>query len=165
MDDFLNSRTRSSRSAREVFNGIMEQRSIWICEDLDCVLAGRTSAKLNCPWLIQFLIDAKLCSAEIEALKRAVEYHGWTTIPIHAFEGLLGAQWEFDRNHGGAASYQPNDEIDRMRAAIALDYADFFITEGGIADLCRRSRVEEFSDTRVLSVRNPEKILHELSAC
>jgi len=114
---------------------------------------------LNCPWLIEFLVSANLSPAEIQALKRAVQYHGWAKISIHAFEIFLGVKWEYDFIRGGAAPYEPNDEIDRKRAAIALNHADLFITEGGIADLCRRAKVNDFSPTVVLSVKNPEKIL------
>jgi hypothetical protein len=114
---------------------------------------------LNCPWLVEFLASAYLRPAEIETLKTAVLHHGWARIPIHSFNILLGARWEYDSIRGGTSSYEPNDEIDRMRAAVALSHADLFLTEGGLADLCRRAKVMEFGPTRVLSVRNPDEIL------
>jgi len=160
MTRFVRSPELEAMSEQELFHAAAAQRTGWICGDLDCLLAGRaTENSLRCPWLIEFLVAANLSPAEIEALKRAVQYHGWANIPIHAFEILLGTKWEYDSIRGGAASYEPNDEIDRMRAAIALNHADLFITEGDLANLCQKAKVSEFSPTRVLSVRNPEKIL------
>ena len=88
-----------------------------------------------------------------------MQYHGWAKIPIHAFDILLGAKWEYDSIRGGAASYKPNDEIDRKRAAVALNHANLFITEGDMANLCQKAKVSSFCHTVVLSVRNPEKVL------
>jgi hypothetical protein len=110
-------------------------------------------------WLIEFLVSANLSPAEIEALKRAVQHHGWAKIPIHAFEILLGAKWEYDDIRGGVAPYAPNDEIDRKRGAIALSHADVFITEGDMANLCKKAKASNFSKTIVHSVRNPKEIL------
>src|SRR5438067_8895206 len=39
------------------------------------------------------VISENISPAEIEALKRAIQYHGWEKIPIHAFDILLGARW------------------------------------------------------------------------
>jgi hypothetical protein len=72
---------------------------------------------------------------------------------------LVGAQWEYDAIRGGAAPYAPNDEIDRKRAAMALSYADVFITEGGLASLCQKASIKNISKTVMLSVRNPKEIL------
>ncbi len=160
MNAFVPSANVEQMTEQELFHAVAAQRSCWIYSDLDCLHAGRIMGNsLNCPWPIQFLVSANLSPAEIEALKRAVQNHGWAKIPIHAFEILLGARWEYDSIRGGAASYEPNDEIDRKRASIALSYADVFITEGGIADLCRRAKVNDFCRTLVLSVRNPGKVL------
>lgn len=157
---FVRSPNLEAMSERELFHAVAAQRSGWICSDLDCLLAGRaTETSLNCPWLIEFLVSENISPAEIEALKRAVLYHGWAKIPIHAFEILLGAKWEYDSIRGGAASYEPNDEIDRKRAAVALNHADLFITEGDMANLCQKAKVSSFSPTLVLSVRNPERVL------
>jgi hypothetical protein len=160
MSRFVPSPEVEQMTERELFHRVAQQRSLWIHEDLDSLLAGRIEDRfLNCSGLIQFLISESPSPAEVEALKVAILHHAWAKIPIHAFEILLGARWEFDSCRGGAAAYEPNDEIDRMRAAMALNHADLFITEGGIADLCRRAKTEQFSATRVLSVRNPEGIL------
>jgi len=160
MNNFAISPNVETMSERELFHKIAAQRSAWICSDLDWLLAGRVDeSSLNCPWLIEFLVSKAVSPAETEALKRAVQYHGWAKIPIHAFEILLGAKWEYDLIRGGAASYQPNDEIDRKRAAIALNHADLFITEGDMANLCQKAKVNEFCPTLVLSVRYPEKVL------
>jgi hypothetical protein len=40
-----------------------------------------------------------------------------------------------------------------------LNYADLFITEGGMADLCRRAKISDYSSTIVVSVRDPKNIL------
>ena len=160
MNSFVRSPNLEAMSERSLFHVVAAQRSRRVCSDLDCLLAGRvTESSLNCPWLIEFLVSANLSPAEIEALKRAVQYHGWAKIPIHAFEILLGTKWEYDSIRGGAAPYEANDEIDRKRAAIALNHADLFITEGDMANLCQKAKVNEFCPTLVLSVRNPEKVL------
>ena len=163
MKSFVRSPRIEGTTIRELFHAVAEQRSVWLCKDLDCLLEGqKNEARLNYPWLIKFLIASNLSSAEINALKLAVLHHGWAKIPIHTFNILLGAKWEYDSIRGGASSYEPNDEIDRMRAATALSYADYFITEGGLADLCRRANVGEFCSTVVLSVRKPQKVLEAL---
>jgi hypothetical protein len=160
MNTFVPSPNAAQMTERALFHGIAEQRSLWVYKDLDSLVDNRIEEKsLNCLGLIQFLISEKLSPAEIEALKRAVLHHGWAEIPIHAFEILLAARWEFDSNNGGGAAYNPNDEIDRKRAAIALNHSDLFITEGAMADLCRRAKIDEFCPTLVLSVRNPIKVL------
>src|SRR6185503_2580768 len=144
MNKFVRSSDFGASTERELFHSIAAQRSIWICNDLDCLLAGQiTDNSLKCPGLVDFLIAANVNPAEIKALKHAIEYHGWAKIPIHAFEILLGAKWEYDSIRGGSAPYQPNDEIDRKRAAIALNHADIFITEGNLADLCQKAKVSE----------------------
>jgi hypothetical protein len=51
-----------------------------------------------------------------------------------------------------------------MRAAIALNHADLFVTEGDLANLCQRAKVNEFCPTLVLSVRNPEEVLEAVRA-
>jgi hypothetical protein len=161
MNAFVQSPEAEQMEERDLFHIVAAQRSGWICNDLDCLLAGGriTESSFKCSVLIEYLISANLKPAEIEALKRAVQHHGWIKIPIHAFEALLGAKWEYDSIRGGAAAYEPNDEIDRMRAAIALDHSDIFITEGDLANLCHKAKLNEFSPTLVLSVRNPEEIL------
>lgn len=165
MNNFVRSSNLEAMSERELFHAVAAQRSVWICSDLDRLLSGQVVGKsLNCPWLIEFLISANLSPAEIESLKRAVQHHGWAKIPIHAFEILLGAKWEYDSIRGGSASYEPNDEIDRKRAAIALNHTDVFITEGDVANLCQKTKVNEFCQTVVLSVRNPKKILETIQS-
>jgi hypothetical protein len=163
MTERMNASVRSAdiekMTVQEIATIAAAQRSSWICSDLDRLLAGQTAeTSFKCSWLIEFLISANLSPAEIESLKRAVQFE-WAKIPIHAWEILVGAKWEYDDIRGGAASYAPNDEIDRKRAAIALSHADVFITEGDMANLCQRAKTSDFSKTVVLSVRNPEKIL------
>ncbi len=163
MKGFVRSPKVEAMSMRELFHAVAAQRSIRLCNDLDWLLAGQIAeGSLNYPWFIEFLIAAKASPAEIEALKRAVHCHGWARIPIHAFGILVGAKWEYDSIRGGSAKYEPNDEIDRMRAAIALSYADIFVTEGDMANLCRRAKVNDFTPTVVISVRDPERILDSI---
>ena len=159
MNGFVRSSNLEAMSERELFHTVAKQRSIRIYNDLDCLLAGQVNGSLMLPWLIEFLISENISPAEIEALKRAIQYHGWEKIPIHVFDILLGARWEYDSIRGGTAAYEPNDEIDRKRAAIALNHADLFITEGGIADLCRRAKVNDYCPTLVVSVRDPQRVL------
>ena len=164
MNDRMNGFARSANiegmSERELFHAVAQQRSGWLCKDLDALLGGQVhNDSLSFAWLVEFLISENLSPAEVEALKRVVQHHGWAKIPIHALEILLGAKWEFDSIRGGAAEYNPNDEIDRKRAAMAINYADLFLTEGDMANLCKKAKVQDLSPTLVLSVREPEKIL------
>lgn len=161
MKGFVRSAKVERMSIRELLHSVAAQRSVWLCNDLDCLLEGRIAeVSLNYRWLI----DSNLSPAEIMALRRAAQHHGWAKIPIHAFEMLVGAKWEYDSIRGGSAKYEPNDEIDRKRAAIALSHADVFITEGNMASLCQKAKVNEFSPTVVLSVRDPEDILETVRA-
>jgi hypothetical protein len=147
-------------SKSQLFRAISAQRSMRIYNDLEFLLVGEVnSASIMHPWLIQYLKSENVSPAEIEALRRAIKYHGWATIHIHALDMLLGTQWEYDSLRGGVARYEANDEIDRKRAAMALNHADLFITEGGMADLCRRARMSDYSPTNVVSVRDPKNTL------
>lgn len=168
MNTFVQSPEVKQLGERDLFHVVAAQRSRWICNGLDCLLAGRiVESSFKCSVLIEFLISANLSPAEIEALKRAVQHDGWIKIPIHAFEILLGAKWEYDSVQAGLANrnpakYDPNDEIDRSRAAIALNHADLFITEADLASLCQKAKVNRYCPTLVLSVKNPKKILEKI---
>ncbi len=163
MNGFVRSQNLELMTERELLRVVAAQRSIRICDDLSSLLAGRANEEsLNCRWLIEFLVSANLAPAEIEDLKRAIYDHEWANIPIHAFDILLSAKWEYDDIRGGSAAYHPNDEIDRKRAATALSHADLFITEGDMANLCQKANVNEFCQTLVLSVRDPEKVLETI---
>src|SRR5208282_4890134 len=165
MKGFVRSPKVEAMSVRELFHAVAAQRSGWLLSDLDRLLESRIAeGSLNYPWLIEFLISMKVSPAEIEALKRVVQHHGWAKIPIHAFEILVGAKWEYDSIHGGSAKYALNDEVDRKRAAIALSYAGVFVTEGDLANLCRKAGVKEFCPTVVLSVRDPQKVRKTIRA-
>lgn len=158
--DFARHPSLETMSERELFHSVAAQRSSWICGDLDRLIANQSEqSAFKCSWLIEFLLSEKINRSEIEALKRAVQHHEWAKIPLHAYEILLGAKWEYDSIRNGAAPYSPNDETDRKRGAIALSYSDVFITEGDMANLCKKAKVSNFSPTIVLSVRSPEKIL------
>jgi hypothetical protein len=160
MNNFVESPNLKTMSKRQLFRAISAQRSMRIYNDLDFLVAGEVnSASIMHPWLLQYLKSQNISPAEIEALRRAIKYHGWARIQIHALDILLGTQWEYDSLRGGAARYEANDEIDRKRAAMALNYADLFITEGGMADLCRRAKISDYSSTIVVSVRDPKNIL------
>src|ERR1035437_8569042 len=66
MNNFVRSSNLEAMSERELFHAVAAQRSVWICSDLDRLLSGQFVGKsLNCPWLIEFLISAKLSPAEI----------------------------------------------------------------------------------------------------
>jgi hypothetical protein len=160
MDSFVDSPNLRKMSKSQLFRAVSAQRSMRIYGDLEFLLNGDiNSPSIMHPWLVQYLKSQNISPAEIEALGRAIKYHGWATIQIHALDMLLGTQWEYDSLRGGAARYEANDEIDRKRAAMALNYADLFITEGGMTDLCRRAKINDYSTTIVVSVRDPENIL------
>jgi hypothetical protein len=70
MNDFNPLPNENQMTERGLFHSIAEQRSLWICEDLDCLLAGQGKERsFNFQGLIQFLISENLSPAEIEALE------------------------------------------------------------------------------------------------
>jgi hypothetical protein len=110
--------------------------------------------------LMGFLVRRGLTVAEAEDLREHVRYHRWEAIPVNAYDLLIGSVWSDDLNHD-RRKYRPNDDIDRWRAVVALRYARLFVTDGPMADLCRRARVSEYSDTIVVSVKERQR-LHDL---
>lgn len=96
MEGFERSPKVEAMSARGLFHAVAAQRSGWLLRDLDHMLECPTAEdSFNYPWLSKFLISMRVSPAEIVALKRAVQHHGWAKIPIHAFEILVGAKWEY----------------------------------------------------------------------
>ena len=111
------------------------------------------------PWLMSGLITLGLTLAEAWQLGEAVRLHRWEAIPVNYFDLLLGSRWEHDSMHGQRPNYEPNDEIDRRRAAVALGHSDLFITDSYTADLCRRSKVADYAPTIVFSTKQADAIL------
>jgi len=85
---------------------------------------------------------------------------GLEVIFVNFFDLILGARWEHDRLHRQRPNYDPNDEIDRWRAAVALGHSDLFITDQYMADLCRRAKVSDYTEIAVFSTQQTDGILH-----
>jgi hypothetical protein len=119
-------------------------------------------AAYEIPWLITSLARRGLTVSESRGLIAKIENREWERIPEFQFHLLLGARWDHDALHGQRPKYRPNDEFDRWRTVVALVHSDFFITDGYIADLCRRADTDRYSSTVVLSVQQADVILGAL---
>jgi hypothetical protein len=97
--------------------------------------------------------------AEAQLLCEAVRHHRWEAIFVNFFDLILGSRWDHDSVQGQRPRYNPNDEIDRWRAAVALGHSDLFITDSYIADLCRRAGVSDYTPTVIFSTKQAEEIL------
>ena len=103
MSTFVQSAEVETMSEQELFHVVAAKRSHWVCDDLDYLLAGQlTNSSVNHPGLldIDYFTAAHLSPAEIVALKRAVQHHGWAKIHIHALEIRL----YFPRSNGHSRS-------------------------------------------------------------
>lgn len=148
-------------SADEIFRSCSHDRCSTLWRDLQKFAAVPTTliSEYEIRWLMSGLIDRGLTTVEAQQLGEAVRYHKWEAIFVNFFDLMLGSRWDHDKLHGQRPNYQPNDEIDRWRAAVALGHSDLFITDPYMADLCRRARVGDYTPTVVFSTKQAEAIL------
>jgi hypothetical protein len=151
----------ATMSADEIFRSASLDRCGMFWRDLRKFAAGPTTlaSDYEIPWLMTGLIARGLTVAEAQRLAEAVRHHRWEAIPDNFFDLRLGSRWNHDSVRGQRPRYDPNDEIDRWRAAVALAHSDLFITDSYIADLCRRARVVDYTPTVVFSTKQSEAIL------
>jgi hypothetical protein len=114
-------------------------------------------------WLMKGLIGHQLTAEEAGKIGEAVLFHKWERIPVNYFDLLLGSLWDHDLYRG--RRYQPNDEIDRWRSAVALCYSDLYVTDHYSARLCQRACVADHTTTVVYSVRQTNEILQWIEGC
>ena len=148
-------------SPDEIFRSCSLDRCGVLWRDLQKFAAVPTTliSEYEIPWLMSGLIAQGLTTVEAERLGEAVRYHKWEAIFVNFFDLMLGGRWDHDKLHGQRPNYQPNDEIDRWRAAVALGHSDLFITDPYMADLCRRERVGKYTPTVVFSTKQVDAIL------
>jgi hypothetical protein len=153
-------------TAEEIFRSSSLERCGKLWRDLERFQVNREapSSEYEASWLMLGLIANQLTDSEANALCEEIRYHRWEAIPENFFDLLLGSRWDHDRLHGQRPRYDANDEIDRWRCAVAMANAGVFITDSYVADLCRRSRISEYSETRVFSAKNSSEILTFLKA-
>lgn len=153
-------------SVRQIFLSSSLERCGAFWRDLQkFVKAPATLATdYNVPWLMSGLITHGLTAGEAQKLAEVVRFGHWGAVPVNFFDLLLGSRWDHDSVHGQRPRYYANDEIDRWRAAVALEHSDLFITDSYIADLCRRAGVAEYTQTVVFSTKQADAILQFLSA-
>ena len=151
-------------SAGEIFNSSSLDRCGMFWRDLEKFVAIQTTpaSEYEVPWLMAGLVARSLTVTEAQELGEAIRHHRWEAIFVNFFDLLLGSRWDHDKVHGQRPNYDPNDEIDRWRAAVALGHSDLFITDPYMADLCRRARVADYTPTVVFSTKQTDAILHFL---
>lgn len=149
-------------SAMEIFRSGSLDRCGSFLRDLEKFADVPTTpgSEYEISWLMSGLTSRRLSVNEAHELGEAVRCHKWEAIFVNFFDLLLGSRWEHDRLHGQRPNYDPNDEIDRWRAAVALGHSDLFITDQYTADLCRRAKVADYTPTIVFSTKQTDRILH-----
>ena len=149
-------------SAMEIFRSGCLDRCAAFLRDLEKFAEVPTTSvsEYEISWLINGLVRRGLSVTEAHELHEAVRCHKWEGIFVNFFDLILGARWEHDRLHRQRPNYDPNDEIDRWRAAVALGHSDFFITDQYMADLCRRAKVSDYTEIAVFSTQQTDGILH-----
>lgn len=144
----------------EIFSCAARERSDALIRDLGHFLEEAKSMEgFEIPWLIEGLIKHQMSDPEIELLREAVRSGKWVGIMENKIDLLLVARWNLDRLQRGRTRYDPNDEIDRWRAVVALSRSDLFITDQGTADLCGRVEPIRGLPAEVIPVNQPEEII------
>lgn len=148
-------------TAEQIFSSSSFERCGKFWRDLQKFAKTPTTlaADYETPWLMSGLIVHGLSPPEAQQLSEAIRFHRWVSISVNFFDLMLGSRWEHDSIHGQRPRYDPNDEVDRWRAAVALAHSDLFITDSYIADLCRRARVAKYSNAVVFSTKQADAIL------
>lgn len=158
--DYQHTAEADNRSADERFDSAAMGRSGMLWRDLDRFVAcpSTPAADYEVGWLMTGLLKHGLTLEEAVDLMEAVRHRRWIAILVNFFDLKLGSRWDHDGECGQRPNYDPNDEIDRWRASVALAHSAMFITDSYIADLCRRAQVRSYSSTSVFSVRQVEEI-------
>lgn len=104
-----------------------------------------------------------LTADDVSHLIQFLEAEGIEFVPILKVKALLEARQFFS-----AQKIEPRDQYDITRAACALPYADFYVTDGGMAAAIRELRLDQKFQTTVYStkesdIRTAIKIISGLS--
>ena len=106
--------------------------------------------------LCRFLVKHHITKTELEQLRETVVRHKWEAIPLLFFHAALGALLDFGRVRG--RKYQPNDETDLIRIAIALHSSAMMITEKSMAYSVRQLQNECGENLQVFAMNEREAI-------
>ena len=157
----------ASKTPEEIFQSGIEDRCGIFWRDLKRFEKDPTTPATDYEWgwLMEGLMWQGLTTAESIKIGKAVLFHKWEKIRVNFFDLLLGSRWDHDHLIRQRPNYNPNDEIDRWRSAVALCYSDLYVTDGYSADLCRRARVADHTSTLVYSVRQTHEILQFIEGC
>jgi hypothetical protein len=149
-------------SAMKIFRSGSLDRCAAFLRDLEKFIDVPTTSasEYEISWLINGLVCRGLSVTEAHEIHEAVRCHKWEGIFVNFFDLILGSRWEHDRLHRQRPNYEPNDEFDRWRAAVALGHSDVFITDAYMADLCHRANVSDYTPTTVFSTKQTDRIFH-----
>lgn len=103
----------------------------------------------------------QLSQAELGRIVEELLSRRWEQIPVIFYRGLLVAQCEIEssRVRGDPRGYKVNDEFDIPRLAVGLGYANLILTDRPMVELCRATKMEEFSDCKVGTLTEPDEAL------
>lgn len=148
-------------SFEQICKSSAQERCGYLYRDLGRFIESsrRAEADYELKWLMRKLIASHFTTKEAEALREAILLRRWEGIPENFIEMQLGSRWEHDRLHRQRPKYDPNDDFDRWRAAVALTNADAFVTDNYAADLCRRAGTARYPCADVFSVSQVGSIL------
>jgi hypothetical protein len=133
--------------------------------NLDRLNAGQALAA-NCPFTLDvcdFIRSTGVSLAEVLSLKQFVLHHKYEAIPILFYYIRFVAQFEFDLLHGGRRP-EANDATDLTRMAMALWGSDAHVCDAEMAQLCKKTKIDRFSNTVILPVGQPDKFLRHLES-
>lgn len=152
-------------SPDDIFRSLCVERCEMFARDLSAFVESPAPLETyECGGLMIGLIERGLTKSEAFALMDDGKLRKWLAIPVNFFDLKIGSWWDHDQIHAQRPKYHPNDEIDRLRAAVALSYSNIFITDPYLADLCRRSKISRVSQASTVSTKQHELILEGLKA-
>jgi hypothetical protein len=155
------------RSVEEIRKSTSLDRAGLFYRDIEKLLAGQTEG-LEIPGIGEDLSRAKFTLQELAELSEHILHHRLDAIRLNNVEILIGSQWDFEmtRQRQQPRKYKFNDEIDRLRAAVAITYCDILITDSGAAELAQtaiRDIRSEFP-CQIFSVRQVSEIESAIGA-
>jgi hypothetical protein len=111
----------------------------------------------------KFLVTNRITSEEISKLKELILHHRYEAIPVLFYYNRLLTQFEFDLLRGGRRQ-EPNDIDDLTRVATALWASDIYVCDKEMADVCRKTKIQELTHTLVFSVGQSEALLKHVGS-
>jgi len=108
----------------------------------------------------QYLQERGITRPELEKLIQDILHHRWEAIPVVFNRTQIVARLEIDSHRENTPrKYDANNEFDIPRIAVGLSAADLVITDAAMAQLCKSTKTERWTATKVFAVRDAKKIL------